>query len=87
VAWRINVAKWARSVWPRRGFACYARTRFGTMCRGIAVVDPKTGRPRNGRCRMHGGTSTGPRTPAGKLAIARSNRRRAAARKVQELRQ
>jgi hypothetical protein len=29
-----------------------------------------------GRCRMHGGLSTGPRTQAGKAAIAESNRRR-----------
>ena len=33
--------------------------------------------PRYGRCRMHGGASTGPRTPEGKTAIAASNRRRA----------
>ncbi|MEX1206632.1 MAG: HGGxSTG domain-containing protein [Dongiaceae bacterium] len=42
---------------------CGARTRLGHGCRGPAM--------RNGRCRMHGGASTGPRTPAG---LARSRR-------------
>jgi hypothetical protein len=37
---------------------CGARTRSGQPCRGPAMP--------NGRCRMHGGPSTGPRTPEGK---------------------
>ncbi len=37
---------------------CGARTRSGKPCRGSAM--------KNGRCRMHGGPSTGPRTPEGK---------------------
>lgn len=36
---------------------CGARTRKGTPCKGPAMP--------NGRCRMHGGPSTGPRTAAG----------------------
>lgn len=36
---------------------CGARTRKGTPCKGPAMP--------NGRCRMHGGPSTGPRTPEG----------------------
>ena len=36
---------------------CGAMTRAGTPCRSPAMP--------NGRCRMHGGTSTGPRTAAG----------------------
>jgi hypothetical protein len=36
---------------------CGAKTRRGTPCKGPAMT--------NGRCRMHGGTSTGPRTPEG----------------------
>ena len=36
---------------------CGAKTRKGTPCKGPAM--------RNGRCRMHGGASTGPRTRAG----------------------
>lgn len=36
---------------------CGARTRAGHPCKGPAMA--------NGRCRMHGGPSTGPRTPEG----------------------
>jgi hypothetical protein len=36
---------------------CGAKTRKGTACRSAAMP--------NGRCRMHGGMSTGPRTPEG----------------------
>ena len=36
---------------------CAAKTRKNTPCQGPAM--------RNGRCRMHGGPSTGPRTPEG----------------------
>jgi ribosomal protein L32 len=36
---------------------CGARTRNGQPCKSPAMS--------NGRCRMHGGTSTGPRTPEG----------------------
>ena len=45
---------------------CGARTRSGPGCRGLAMA--------NGRCRMHGGASTGPRTPEGfaKLIAART---------------
>ncbi len=44
---------------------CGARSRGGGSCRGPAMA--------NGRCRMHGGASTGPRTPEG---LARSRRAR-----------
>jgi hypothetical protein len=59
---------------------CGAKTRSGRPCRAPAVWDRLHHRPRNGRCRMHGGLSTGPRTKAGKARIAASNRRRAKAR-------
>ncbi len=36
---------------------CGAMTRKGTPCKAPAMA--------NGRCRMHGGKSTGPRTPEG----------------------
>ena len=36
---------------------CGAKTRKGMPCQAPAM--------RNGRCRMHGGASTGPRTPEG----------------------
>jgi hypothetical protein len=58
---------------PRCG-ACCKRT--GLACRGPAMP--------NGRCRFHGGRSTGPRTAAGKAnslaAVWRHGRRDAAAR-------
>ncbi len=44
---------------------CGAKTRRGTACRSPAMA--------NGRCRMHGGASTGPRTEAG---LARSRQAR-----------
>jgi hypothetical protein len=37
---------------------CGAQTRKGTPCRCKALA--------NGRCRLHGGLSTGPKTPEGK---------------------
>ena len=42
---------------PMNAPRCGAKTRQGTACRGPAMA--------NGRCRMHGGASTGPRTPEG----------------------
>ena len=44
---------------------CGARNRRGLLCRCPAM--------RNGRCRLHGGLSTGPRTPEG---LERSRRAR-----------
>ena len=41
---------------------CGAKRRDCEPCRGAAMV--------NGRCRMHGGRSTGPRTAEGKARIA-----------------
>jgi hypothetical protein len=43
---------------------CGARTRCGGSCRQPAMP--------NGRCRMHGGLSTGPRTPEGRARCARA---------------
>jgi hypothetical protein len=40
---------------------CGARTRSGAACKGPAM--------HNGRCRMHGGASTGPRTRKGCSAL------------------
>jgi hypothetical protein len=50
---------------PNSAPRCGAKTRRGKACRSPAM--------RNGRCRMHGGASTGPRTPEG---LARSRRAR-----------
>lgn len=55
---------------------CGARTRAGGTCTTPGM--------RNGRCRMHGGASTGPRTPDGLArctdAATKHGRRNAAAR-------
>jgi hypothetical protein len=45
---------------------CAARTRAGGCCRQPAM--------RNGRCRMHGGLSTGPRTVEGRARCAAARR-------------
>ena len=42
---------------PMNAPRCGAKTRNGTPCKAPAMA--------NGRCRMHGGKSTGPRTPEG----------------------
>ncbi|MBT4129683.1 MAG: hypothetical protein HOE44_03065 [Candidatus Marinimicrobia bacterium] len=57
--WKRQLPKWLR---PQ----CGAKTRAGRPCRATAVWDKKTNSPVNGRCRMHGGLSTGPVTPEGK---------------------
>ncbi|MDR9384315.1 HGGxSTG domain-containing protein [Ralstonia sp. 11b] len=46
-----------------RGMTCGARTRAGTPCKMTAIH-------RNGRCKLHGGMSTGPRSNAGKARSA-----------------
>jgi len=46
-----------------RGLCCGARTRAGTPCRRRDLAY-------NGRCRLHGGLSTGPKTTAGKQRSA-----------------
>nr|WP_084112971.1 HGGxSTG domain-containing protein [Belnapia moabensis] len=43
---------------------CGAKTRSGQPCRAPAMS--------NGRCRMHGGASTGPRTPEGLARLAQA---------------
>jgi hypothetical protein len=53
-----------RSERPR----CGAQTRAGSLCRRLAL--------KNGRCRNHGGLSTGPKTEAGKARIADAQKRR-----------
>jgi hypothetical protein len=55
---------------------CGAKTRRGTLCKTRAMA--------NGRCRLHGGLSTGPRTAAGieriRLAVTKHGRYSQAAR-------
>ena len=50
--------------WP--GQRCGAKTRRGTACQRPA-------NKRNGRCRLHGGASSGPRTKEGLAKIAAAN--------------
>jgi len=47
---------------PNLAPRCGAKTRAGCPCRGPAM--------KNGRCRMHGGASTGPKTAEGRARIA-----------------
>ena len=51
---------------------CGARTRSGRRCNAPVVWDPSQDAPRNGRCRCHGGMSTGPRDRQGARERARS---------------
>src|SRR5580700_8765405 len=46
---------------------CGARTRSGAKCKAPAML--------NGRCRMHGGKSTGPRTSEGLERMRRADTR------------
>jgi hypothetical protein len=47
--------------WP--GLRCLAKTRRGTECQKPAIKG-------KGRCQLHGGRSTGPRTEEGRARIA-----------------
>ena len=55
---------------------CGARCRDGSPCEAPPVWDRRLDRPVNGRCRMHGGLSTGPKTEEGRIRIAEANRSR-----------
>ena len=48
-----------------RDMRCEAKTRSGTPCRMKALYS-------NGRCKLHGGLSTGPKTEAGKARSAQN---------------
>ena len=50
--------------WP--GKRCLAKTRRGTECQRPAITG-------SGRCRLHGGRSTGPRTKEGRARISAAN--------------
>src|SRR5437870_218726 len=56
---------------------CMARRRDGRRCQAKVAWDTEHDRPRSTKCRVHGGMSTGPRTPEGRRRIGESNRRRA----------
>lgn len=73
ISWYCNDPKTHRS---DRG-ECGAKTRKGTPCKASPVWCVEQDKPRNGRCKLHGGLSTGPKTAAGKEAIRVSNEKRA----------
>ena len=81
--WRLMAALDLMAEAPRKRDRprCGAKTRSGRPCMAPAVWDHQHKRPRNGRCRIHGGLSTGPRTAEGKARIAEALRRRAMARR------
>ena len=75
--WTLDVAALRESPqWLPDDRLCGAETRAGYPCRGVPVYRSPS-KPGRARCRMHGGRSTGPRTDAGRVAIAASNRGRA----------
>jgi len=53
---------------------CGARCRDGHACKAPAVWDALRDRPVNGRCKLHGGLSTGPKTLEGKQRCAEGRR-------------
>jgi hypothetical protein len=75
-AWEARTREQKRVTWPVRptpppfpdgirALPCGARTRAGTPCKRIDIYA-------NGRCKLHGGLSTGPRTREG-MRRARRN--------------
>lgn len=55
-----------------RGMLCGAKTRSGKPCKNDGTSYA------NGRCKFHGGASTGPKTEAGRLQSALNGRKGAA---------
>lgn len=78
-AWSETVllAKTPKNPRKNRG-TCDAKTRQGGSCQAPPVWDKISDKALNGRCKLHGGKSTGPRTEVGREAIRESNRRRKA---------
>ena len=62
----IGIGRRFGANWP--GQRCGAKTRRGTACQRPA-------NKKNGRCRLHGGPSTGPRTEDGRARIPAANLR------------
>jgi hypothetical protein len=75
---------WSRT--KRERPRCDARCRDGSPCQAPPVWDRGLDRPVNGRCRMHGGLSTGPKTVEGRRRIAESNRARSKGTRLQSKR-
>ena len=78
VNFNFRISAWAdepKMQRKNRGI-CGAMTRKGTPCQAPPVWDKMADKAKNGRCKLHGGMSTGARTEAGREAIRASNRRR-----------
>ncbi len=86
VPWKLLAAldNMARTTRKRFRPRCGAKTRSGRPCQAPAVWDKVNNRPRNGRCRLHGGLSTGPKTPEGKARCAEGRRRARERRKAEQ---
>ncbi len=54
------------SSWKKNRLLCGTKCRDGHFCKVKVIVDSETWEPINGRCRMHGGLSTGAKTQEGK---------------------
>jgi len=78
---RIRFLRTQRPDRPR----CGARCRDGHACRAPAVWDAVRDRPVNGRCKLHGGMSTGPKTPEGKQRCTEGRRAYWAARRAERI--
>ena len=64
---QMYAAHWkSESSWKKNRPLCGAKCRNGRSCKAKVGVDSKTGDRINGRCRMHGGLSTGAKTQEGK---------------------
>lgn len=76
---RVRISLFCNSPRKRRSWrgTCGAKTRKGTPCQAPPVWWRGADRARNGRCKLHGGLSTGPKTEAGREAIRVSNKCRA----------
>ncbi|KTD37595.1 hypothetical protein Lmor_0458 [Legionella moravica] len=74
----VRISLFANSPKTRRSErgTCNAKTRKNTLCHAPSVWDNLRDRAINGRCKLHGGLSTGPKTESGRQAIRESNRRR-----------
>src|SRR2546430_2245869 len=66
-----------RRVPRHRRHTCNAVCRTGRRCRAKVVWDKDEDRPKNTKCRIHGGLSRGPTTPEGRRRIGESNQCRA----------
>src|SRR5262245_38930328 len=78
---RLLLAPPART--PKRARPrCGARCRDGHRCQAKAGWDKDYDCPVNGRCRLHGGLSTGPRTLDGRRRIGEAARQRGHARRL-----